>query len=86
MDKRHQADVAGGAELAQAMRVPWAEHGTVAKCFDALELWRERPDNVSGLSLPCGHYIAEEVPAFLMDEASHLFATEFSNLNQERQA
>ena len=38
MGKRHQADVDGGAKLAQAMRVPWAEHGTVAECFDALEL------------------------------------------------
>ena len=69
MGKRHQADMAGGAELAQPLRVLWAEHGTVAKCFDALELWRERPGNVSGLG-----------------RSQPFFATEFSNLNQERQA
>ena len=68
-----RADVAGGARLAQPLRVLWGEHGTVAKCFDVLALWRERASNVSGLSLPCGHYIAEEAPALLMDEASHFF-------------
>ena len=68
-----RADVAGGAKLAQPLRVLWGEHGAVAKCFDVLELWRERASNVSGLSLPCGHYIAEEAPALLMDEASHFF-------------
>ena len=69
VDKRHQADAAGGAKLAQPLRVLWAEHGTVAKCFDALELWRERPGNFSGPG-----------------RSQPFFATEFSNLNQERQA
>ena len=68
-----RADVASGARLAQPLRVLRGEHGVVGKCFDVLELWRERASNVSGLSLPCGHYIAEEAPALLMDEASHFF-------------
>ena len=68
-----RADVASGARLAQPLRVLWGEHGAVGKCFDILELWRERASNVSGLSVPCGHYIAEEAPALLMDEANHFF-------------
>ena len=68
-----RADVASGTRLAQPLRVLWGEHGAVGKCFDVLELWRERASNVSGLSLPCGHYIAEEAPALLMVEASHFF-------------
>ena len=64
-----RADVAGGARLAQPLRLLLGGHGTVAKCFDALGLWRERPGNFSGPG-----------------RSQPFFATEFSNLNQERQA
>ena len=74
IDLEHdRADVAGGVKLAQPLRVLWGEHGAVGKCFDVLELWRERASHVSGRSLPCGHYIAEEAPAPLMNEACHFF-------------
>ena len=69
----HRADVAAGARLAQPLRVLWGDHGAVGKCFDVLALWRERASNVSGLSLPCGHYIAEDAPAHLMDDVHHFF-------------
>ena len=68
-----RADVAAGARLAQPLRVLWGDHGAVGKCFDVLALWRERASNVSGLSLPCGHYIAEEAPELLMGEVHHFF-------------
>jgi len=32
-------------------------------------LWRERADDVSGRALPCGHYVAEEAPDALIEEA-----------------
>ena len=38
------------------------------RCFDVLALWRERAASVSGHSLPCGHYIAEEAPERLIAE------------------
>jgi haloacetate dehalogenase len=53
--------------------VLWGEHGTVARCFDVLALWRERAAQVSGQALPCGHYIAEEAPEALLAQAIPFF-------------
>lgn len=68
-----RADVAAGLRLSQPVRVLWGEHGAVARCFDVLRLWHERASDVSGLSLPCGHYIAEEAPALLLAQALNFF-------------
>jgi haloacetate dehalogenase len=68
-----RADVAAGLRLQQPLRVLWGEHGAVGKCFDVLSLWRDRAKDVSGRSLPCGHYIAEEAPALLLAEALNFF-------------
>jgi len=68
-----RADVAAGLRLAQPLRVLWGEHGAVGQCFDVLQLWRERAADVSGLSLPCGHYIAEEAPQLLLAQALNFF-------------
>jgi haloacetate dehalogenase len=68
-----RADVAMGHKLQQAVRVLWGEHGAVGKCFDVLALWHERAANVSGQSLPCGHYIAEEAPSLLLAQALEFF-------------
>lgn len=74
IDLEHdRADVAAGRRLDQPLRVLWGEHGTVARCFDVLALWRERAAQVSGHSLPCGHYIAEEAPERLITEALSFF-------------
>jgi len=59
--------------LQQPLRVLWGAHGAVGQCFDMLHLWRERAREVSGVSLPCGHYIAEEAPALLLAEAFKFF-------------
>ena len=68
-----RADVAAGLRLEQPLRVLWGEHGAVGQCFDVLSLWRDRAKDVSGRSLPCGHYIAEEAPALLLAEALNFF-------------
>ncbi len=74
VDLEHdRADVAAGRMLSQPLRVLWGEHGAVGKSFDVPALWRERATNMSGRSLPCGHYIAEEAPALLLDEALQFF-------------
>lgn len=74
IDLEHdRADVAAGCALAQPLRVLWSEHGAVGRCLDVLALWRERALQVSGRSLPCGHYIAEEAPDVLLDEARDFF-------------
>jgi haloacetate dehalogenase len=70
IDLEHdRADITAGRQLPQPLRVLWGEHGVVDKCFDVLALWRERAAQVTGASLPCGHYIAEEAPEPLLREA-----------------
>jgi haloacetate dehalogenase len=74
IDLEHdRADVAAQRMLPQPLRVLWGEHGVVGKCFDVLALWRERAQDVSGRGVACGHYIAEEAPALLLDEALRFF-------------
>ncbi|HEY0826398.1 MAG TPA: alpha/beta hydrolase [Ramlibacter sp.] len=74
IDLQHdQADLDAGRRLAQPLRVLWGEHGAVGRCFDVPALWRPVAADFSGRSLPCGHYIAEEAPALLLDEILTFF-------------
>jgi haloacetate dehalogenase len=41
--------------------VLWGEKGVVGATYDVLQTWREKARDVSGFSLPCGHYLPEEV-------------------------
>ncbi|UXH79241.1 alpha/beta fold hydrolase [Roseateles amylovorans] len=58
-----------GARLAMPLRVLWGAQGVVAKCFDPLAEWQRVAGDVSGGTLPCGHYIPEEAPHALLDAA-----------------
>ncbi len=70
-----RADAEAGRKLTQPLRVLWGEHGAVGQCFDVLALWRERATDVSGSSLPCGHYIAEEAPDLVISQVLDFFET-----------
>lgn len=70
-----RADVAAGRRVTQPIRVLWGAHGVVARCFDPLALWRERAADVSGSAVACGHYIPEEAPEALLQEALAFFPT-----------
>ena len=74
IDLEHdRADVAAGRRLTQPLRVLWGEHGAVGRCFDVLALWRERATQVTGEALPCGHYLAEELPEQVAAQALNFF-------------
>jgi haloacetate dehalogenase len=74
IDLEHdRADVAAGRRIAQPLRVLWGVNGVVGQCFDVVALWQDRALQVTGRTLPCGHYIAEEAPALLLDEALEFF-------------
>ena len=76
VDLEHdRADVQAGRRLTQPLRVLWGQHGAVGRCFDVLALWRERAEQVSGEALPCGHYLAEELPEPVAAQALHFFQT-----------
>ena len=44
------------------MLVMWSTTGFVGRTQDVLKVWQDYATNVRGLPLPCGHYIAEELP------------------------
>jgi haloacetate dehalogenase len=66
-------DIAAQRRLQMPVNVLWGAHGAVGQCFDVLGLWRERADDVRGMSLPCGHYIAEEAPDLLLQQVFSFF-------------
>jgi haloacetate dehalogenase len=69
IDLEHdRADRAAQHKLPMPLCVLWGAQGTVGRCFDVLALWRAVAHDVSGRALDCGHYIAEEQPAALLDE------------------
>ncbi len=77
LDLEHdRADRETGMKLTRPTRVFWGEHGIVNKCFAPLEEWERVATNVSGKSLPCGHYIPEELPDVLLAEALPFLAAE----------
>jgi haloacetate dehalogenase len=42
--------------------VLWGERGTVGRLEPVMDIWREKAVNVSGKSLPAGHFLPEEMP------------------------
>jgi haloacetate dehalogenase len=68
-----RADRASGKKLTMPLSVIWGEHGLVNQCFKPLEDWQKVAVEVSGKTLPCGHYIPEELPEELIKEAKAFF-------------
>ena len=60
------------ADFEQKVNCPhlalWSATGYVGRTQDVLQVWRDYSTDVHGRSLPCGHYIAEELP----DETHYL--------------
>lgn len=74
IDLQHdQADQDAVRKLTQPLRVLWGRHGAVGRCFDVAALWRAAASDFTGRSVDCGHYIAEEAPALLLDETFAFF-------------
>jgi len=63
-----------GKKLEMPVRVLWGEHGLVNKCFDPINDWKRVANQVSGKTLPCGHYIPEELPSELIADARAFFS------------
>ncbi|MGE8491830.1 alpha/beta fold hydrolase [Comamonas sp.] len=75
IDLEHdRADRANCHQVTAPLRVLWGAEGAVGRCFPVLDLWREAATEVTGKALDCGHYIAEEQPAQLLEEMREFFA------------
>ena len=68
-----RADREVNKQLEMPLRVLWGEHGLVNKCFKPIEDWQKVAKNVSGKTVPCGHYIPEEMPELVIEEARSFF-------------
>ena len=42
--------------------VLWGQQGLVGRIYDVMKIWREHATNVTGQSLPGGHFLPEELP------------------------
>ncbi|MDX1711025.1 MAG: alpha/beta hydrolase [Rhodovibrionaceae bacterium] len=48
--------------------VLWGDRGVIERCYDVLEVWRERAADVRGKPLDCGHFLPEEAPEETLEE------------------
>jgi len=70
IDLEHdREDIEAGHFLTLPTLVLWGEQGVVNRCFEPLKEWQKIGTQVSGHTLPCGHYIAEEAPEALLEAA-----------------
>lgn len=70
IDLQHdRQSLADGQRIACPLLVLWGANNVLGKHFDTLAAWQAIADNVQGKTLPCGHFIPEEVPALLLAEA-----------------
>jgi len=51
-----------GEKFANPLLTLWGQEGFVAKAYDVLETWRDVASDVSGHSVPGGHFLPEEAP------------------------
>ena len=68
-----RVDRDAGKKMSCPVNVVWGEHGAVNRCFKPIEDWQRVADDVRGRTLPCGHYIPEEVPEALLLEMLQFF-------------
>jgi len=61
-------DIAAGKKLVMPTMVLWGEEGVIHQCFKPLQEWQAIAKDVVGESVPCGHYISEEVPEILLQK------------------
>nr|WP_271603951.1 alpha/beta hydrolase [Bradyrhizobium sp. CCBAU 45384] len=51
----------------------WGEKGVVGSTYDVRQTWREKAVEISGESLPCGHYLPEEAPELVIEKLRNFF-------------
>jgi haloacetate dehalogenase len=68
IDLEHdRADRDAGRHMTTPTLVLWGKQGVVHSCFSPLQEWQRVATRVQCEALPCGHYIAEETPALLLE-------------------
>lgn len=57
-----EADRQQGKRVTCPLLALWSARGYVGRTQDVLQVWREYATDVRGQALPCGHFLAEEMP------------------------
>jgi haloacetate dehalogenase len=57
-----EADRQAGRNVTCPLLVLWSAKGYVGRTQDVLDIWRTYATDVRGQSLPCGHFLPEEMP------------------------
>ncbi len=57
-----EADRTAGKKVTCPLFVLWSATGYVGRTQDVLQVWRDYATNIRGQSLPCGHFLPEEMP------------------------
>ena len=63
-----------GKKITMPLLALWAKFGVIESCFNALDLWRLRAENVEGKALNATHYMAEEIPQDIASRMSNFFS------------
>ena len=61
-------------KIAMPLLVLWGNKGFVNRTYDVLNVWNEYASDVSGKSLDCGHFLAEEKPDDVCLELINFFS------------
>ena len=61
-------------KIACPVLVLWGANEIVGRRYDVLAVWRDRATQVSGVALPSGHWLAEEVPNETLTEVRRFLA------------
>lgn len=67
------ADRRSGRRITCPLLALWGARAKLEAWYDTLAIWRQWADDVSGHSLDCGHYLAEERPAETADALLNFF-------------
>lgn len=51
----------------------WGGRGFIQRTYDVLSVWRDYADDVQGTPLDCGHFLAEEQPAAVIEALRAFF-------------
>lgn len=67
-------DMDEGKKLTPPVLALWAKRGVIASCFEALNLWKQRAEQVEGEALDATHYMAEEIPEEIVNRMTSFFS------------
>jgi haloacetate dehalogenase len=68
-----EADRRAGRRIACPVLALWGAHAKLQSWYDTLAVWRDWANDVRGRALPCGHYLAEELPEETANELLAFF-------------